>query len=42
MRFSFVYLEEWRQDSAVRPFLASSRLSIVKVDVSKISNRLPD
>ena len=30
------------QDSAVRPFLASSPLSIVKVDVSKISNRLPD
>ena len=31
-----------RQDSAVRPFLASSPLPIVKVDVSKISNRLPD
>ena len=31
-----------RQDSAVRPFLASSPLLIVKVDVSKISNRRPD
>ena len=34
----------WRRtsNSAARPFLASSPLSIVKVDVSKISNRLPD
>ena len=31
-----------RQNSAIPPFLASSPLSIVKVDVSKISNRLPD
>ena len=31
-----------RQDSEVRPFLASSPLSIAKADVSEISNRLPD
>ena len=33
-----------RQGSVVRPFLASSPLSIVKIDVSEISNisRLPD
>ena len=31
-----------RQDSVLRPFLASSPLSVAKVDVSEISNRLPD
>ena len=33
---------EERQDSVLRPFLASSPLSVAKVDVSEISNRLPD
>ena len=43
MRSFFVYLKEsLRTDSVARPFLALSPLSIVKVDVSEISNRLPD
>ena len=43
MRFSFVYLEEnVRIPYYVPSRLASSPLSIAKVDVSENSNRLPD